>query len=104
VPIIVRPAKPVEYLILVCRWVTILDFIRNNTSYHILSFRFRYRTRRLCNPHAMSMNRSATSFFVLRSTSFTLRERFTPAKACSTRTRTREMLRFVRFSAAVSVP
>src|SRR5437870_10315684 len=33
-----------------------------------------------------------------------MRQRFTPAIACSTRTRMRAYLRFVRFSAAVSSP
>src|SRR5262245_54919282 len=36
--------------------------------------------------------------------SFTLRQRFTPATACSTLTRTRANFRFVRFSASVSSP
>ena len=81
-----------------------VDFIRNNTRCHKLSLCFRYRTRRLGKPHAMSMRRAAIPSFVLRSPSFTRRERFTPARACSTRTQTREMGRLVRFSAAVSSP
>jgi hypothetical protein len=82
----------------------LVDFIRNNDLYHNLSLRFRYRTRRLCKPQAISMSRSAMPSLVLRNTSFILRERFTPARACSTRTRRREIFRFARFSAFVSSP
>jgi hypothetical protein len=41
---------------------------------------------------------------VFRSTSLTMRQRFTPESACSTLTRIRPRLRFVRFSAAVNSP
>src|SRR3954469_6715015 len=50
------------------------------------------------------MTESDTPSLVFRNTSFTMRQRFTPARACSTRTRMRANLRFVRFSAAVSSP
>src|SRR5438270_13538552 len=50
------------------------------------------------------MTESETPSWVFRKTSFTMRQRFTPATACSTRTRMRASLRFVRFSAAVSFP
>jgi hypothetical protein len=42
--------------------------------------------------------------FVFRKVSLTLRERFTPARACSTQTRRRALWRFVRFSPAVRLP
>jgi hypothetical protein len=50
------------------------------------------------------MTESDTPSLVFRNTSFTMRQRFTPASACSTRTRMRANLRLVRFSAAVSSP
>lgn len=50
------------------------------------------------------MAESETPSLVFRKTSFTMRERFTPARACSTLTRMRASFRFVRFSAAVSSP
>src|SRR5258707_9885637 len=50
------------------------------------------------------MTASDTSSLVLRNPSLTMRERFTPARACSTLTRIRANFRFVRFSASVSVP
>jgi len=50
------------------------------------------------------MTESETPSLVFRNTSFTMRQRFTPASACSTRTRMRANLRFVHFSAAVSFP
>src|SRR5262249_42104186 len=50
------------------------------------------------------MTESETPSAVFRKTSFTMRQRFTPARACSTRTRTRPSLRLVRFSAAVNAP
>src|SRR3954470_23767878 len=50
------------------------------------------------------MTESETPSLVFRNTSFTMRHRFTPARACSTLTRMRANLRFVRFSAAVSSP
>src|SRR5712672_2624302 len=50
------------------------------------------------------MTESETSSAVFRKTSLTMRQRFTPASACSTRTRTRPNSRLVRFSAAVSSP
>ena len=90
--------------ILIFSTFSIVDFIRNNDLYHNLSPRFRCRTRRLCKPQAISMSRSAMPSLVLRNTSFILRERFTPARACATRTRRREIFRFARFSAFVSSP
>src|SRR3954452_23785067 len=50
------------------------------------------------------MTESESPSFVFRNTSFTMRQRFTPERACSTRTRMRDNFRFVRFSAAVSSP
>src|SRR5438270_9121864 len=50
------------------------------------------------------MAESEIPSLVFRKTSFTIRERFTPARACSTLTRMRASFRFVRFSAAVSSP
>jgi hypothetical protein len=50
------------------------------------------------------MTASDTPSLVFRKTSFTMRERFTPARACSTLTRTCANLRLVCFSAAVSSP
>src|SRR5262245_23377968 len=50
------------------------------------------------------MAESEISSAVFRSTSLTMRQRFTPAKACSTRTRIRPNFRLVCFSAAVSSP
>src|SRR5437660_5251887 len=50
------------------------------------------------------MTESETPSAVFRKTSFTMRQRFTPAKACSTRTRMRPNVRLVRFSAAVNSP
>ena len=48
------------------------------------------------------MDASDNAGFLLRNTSLTIRLRFTPAMACSTRTRIRASLRLVRFSAFVS--
>src|SRR5947207_6794629 len=50
------------------------------------------------------MTESETPSAVFRKTSFTMRQRFTPANACSTRTRMRPSFRFVRLSAAVNSP
>jgi hypothetical protein len=50
------------------------------------------------------MAESEMSSAVFRSTSLTIRQRFTPAKACSTRTRMRPNFRLVRFWAAVNSP
>src|SRR4051812_12524183 len=50
------------------------------------------------------MAESEIPSLVFRKTSFTIRERFTPARACSTWTRMRANFRFIRFSAAVSSP
>src|SRR5437667_3858299 len=58
----------------------------------------------LCRPQAVSMATSERASLVLRSTSLTIRQRFTPASACSTRTRMRASLRLVRFWAGVSSP
>ena len=48
------------------------------------------------------METSDNPGFLFRKTSLTIRLRFTPAMACSTRTRIRASLRLVRFSAFVS--
>ncbi len=50
------------------------------------------------------MTESETSSAVFRNTSLTMRQRFTPASACSTRIRIRPNFRLARFSAAVSSP
>src|SRR5262245_65662347 len=47
---------------------------------------------------------SDTPSLVLRNTSLTMRQRFTPARSCSTWTRICANFRLVRFSAAVSSP
>src|SRR5438132_9644794 len=48
------------------------------------------------------MTASDTPSLVLRNTSLTMRQRFTPARSCSTLTRICANLRLVRFSASVS--
>ena len=48
------------------------------------------------------MDASDNPGFLLRKTSLTTRLRFTPAMACSTRTRSRASLRLARFCAALS--
>src|SRR3954451_11680706 len=48
------------------------------------------------------MDSSDNPGFLFRKTSLTMRLRFTPAMACSTRTRSRANLRLLSFSAAVS--
>src|ERR1700733_4570384 len=50
------------------------------------------------------MDSSDISGFLFRNTSLTIRQRFTPEMACSTRTRSRASLRFDPFSASVSSP
>src|SRR6185369_4931355 len=50
------------------------------------------------------MTESEFPSLVFRKTSLTARQRFTPASPCSTLTRTRASLWFVRFSAGVSFP
>src|SRR2546423_15705378 len=50
------------------------------------------------------MTTSDTSGFLFRRTSLTMRLRFTPAMACSTRTRTRDSLRLTAFSRSVNWP
>src|ERR1700730_5798015 len=50
------------------------------------------------------MTVSDTPSLVLRKTSLTMRERFTPARSCSTWTRICANLRLLRFSASVSSP
>src|SRR5947199_4525780 len=50
------------------------------------------------------MTASDTPSLVLRNTSLTIRQRFTPAKSCSTLTRICANFRLVRFSASVSSP
>jgi hypothetical protein len=50
------------------------------------------------------MAESETPSLVFRNTSFTMRQRFTPDRACSIWTRMRANFRLVRFSAAVSSP
>src|SRR5438270_5785621 len=50
------------------------------------------------------MTKSESPSLVFLNTSFTMRDRFTPARACSTLTRMRANFRFLRFSASVSFP
>src|SRR5256885_7055788 len=50
------------------------------------------------------MTASDTPSLVLRNTSLTMRQRFTPARSCSTWTRICANFRFVRLSASVSSP
>src|SRR5437773_9591956 len=50
------------------------------------------------------MTASDTPSLVLRNTSLTMRERFTPARSCSTWTRICASFRLARFSASVSSP
>src|SRR5438128_9929459 len=50
------------------------------------------------------MTASDTPSLVFRKTSLTIRERFTPARSCSTWTRICANFRLVRFSASVSSP
>src|SRR5438874_3121854 len=50
------------------------------------------------------MTASDTPSLLLRNTSLTMRERFTPARSCSTLTRICANFRLVRFSASVSSP
>src|SRR5436305_11597770 len=69
-----------------------------------MSRRLRLSPRTLCNPQAASMTASDTPSLVLRNTSLTMRERFTPARSCSTLTRICANFRLVRFSASVSSP
>ena len=80
----------------------ILDFMRNNFWDHHLRRRLRYRTRQFCKLHASSITKSEKSTLRFRNTSLTIRARLTPAIACSTRTRTREMRRLRRFSAGLN--
>src|SRR5205823_13501091 len=68
------------------------------------SRRLRFSSRPLCNPQAASMTASDTSSLVFRNTSLTMRQRFTPARSCSTLTRICANFRLVRFSASVSSP
>src|SRR5947209_20461436 len=50
------------------------------------------------------MTESEVPSAVFRKTSFTIRQRFRPASACSTRTRMRPSFRLARLSAALSSP
>jgi len=58
----------------------------------------------LGSPQEASLTASKTPSAVFRRASFTMRQRLTPAKACSTRTRTRPNFRLVRCSAALNSP
>ena len=79
-----------------------IDFIGNKVLGHNLSGFFLWSTRRLCKLQAMTMTKSKKPFLVLRNTSFTQRERLMPAMACSTLTRTLDILRLLAFSFSVS--
>src|SRR4029450_2452321 len=58
--------------------------------------------RRLCKPQAISITRSEMPSVVRRKTSLTIRQRLTPAMACSTTIRTEEMIRFRKRSSMLS--
>ena len=79
-----------------------IDFIGNKVSGHNLSGFFLRSTRRLCKLQAMTMTKSEKPSLVFRNTSFTHRERLMPAMACSTLTRTLEILRLFALSFSVS--
>src|SRR5262249_42027210 len=66
--------------------------------HHIFKRRLLTWKQRLCKPHSTAITKNEKNSLVLRSTSFTIRERFTPASACSTLTRMRESARLCRFS------
>jgi hypothetical protein len=71
----------------------------NQRFFYILIDCFlRHSKRRLCSPHAAVISKSEKPSLVLRNTSFTLRDRLTPASACSTR----DSFRFSFFSSGVS--
>ena len=59
-------------------------------------------TRKLCKPQAMTMTMSEKLSLVFLKISFTIRERLTPERACSTLTRIFDILRFFSFSQSVS--
>lgn len=80
----------------------IIDFIGNKFFGHNFSGFFLQSTRRLCKLQAITMTKSEKPSFVLRKTSFTLRERLMPAIACSTLTRTLDILRLLALSLSVS--
>ena len=80
----------------------ILDFIGNNGFVHNFNGRFLCSTRRLCKLQAISMTKSENSSLVFLKISFTIRQRLTPERACSTLTRICESLRLVSFSWVVS--
>lgn len=75
-----------------------LDFIGNKVFGHNFNGLTLRSTRRLCKPQAITMTKSEKPSFVFRNTSFTLRERLMPAIACSTLTRTLDILRLFSFS------
>ena len=80
----------------------LLDIIGNNNFGHNFNGCFLSFTRRLCKLQAISMTKSENSSLVFLKISFTIRQRLTPERACSTLTRIRESLRLVSFSLAVS--
>jgi hypothetical protein len=80
----------------------LIDFIGNKDFGHSFSGFFLWSTRRLCKLQAMTMTKSEKLSFVLRNTSFTHRERLMPAMACSTLTRTLDILRLFAFSCLVN--
>ena len=79
----------------------ILDIIGNKVFGHSFSGFFRWSTRRLCKLQAITITKSEKPSFVFRKVSFTLRERLMPAMACSTLTRTLDILRLFVFSFSV---
>lgn len=79
-----------------------IDIIGNNDFGHNFRGRFLSSTRRLCKLQAITMTKSENSSLVFLKISFTIRQRLTPERACSTLTRICESLRLVSFSLAVS--
>lgn len=78
-----------------------IDIIGNKVLGHNFNGIFLWSTRRLCKLQAMTITKSEKPSFVLRNTSFTLRERLIPEMACSTLIRTLEILRLFSFSFSV---
>jgi len=78
------------------------DIIGNKVLDHNFSGFILWSTRRLCKLQAIPMTKSEKPSFVFRKTSFTHRERLMPAIACSTLTRTLDILRLFAFSFSVS--
>src|SRR5207245_5773946 len=81
----------------------VIDFFGNKVFVRFSSAAYGSRLER-CAIQAASMTASDTPSLVLRNTSLTMRELFTPARSCSTLTRICANFRLLRFSASVSSP